>query len=247
MGFLLKGRVYSWIHAHPKSLVQVYECEKVHCKLWPQSLLVWQSITKLRKKKRQKKSTTSHPPEALNQSRILLTGWIFMLFFFLLLFLRCGHCKRLAPTWEELAAKVKGEDVAIAKVDCTQHKPVCDDHQVRSRSCLSLSHPTALYLNISLVFTDLIRKEMKGKRLSLISIFLSNMFYNNHLFLLFFFYSYPCKIQQIFILRKICGMQKVSNTLFYNHSLTIFKWDIGKDYQVTAWITQYLLPMKMAL
>ena len=44
---------------------------------------------------------------------------------------RCGHCQRLAPTWEELAGKVKDEDVTIAKVDCTQHKSVCDAHQVR--------------------------------------------------------------------------------------------------------------------
>ena len=28
---------------------------------------------------------------------------------------RCGHCKRLAPTWDELASKV-GDSVIIAKV-----------------------------------------------------------------------------------------------------------------------------------
>jgi len=33
----------------------------------------------------------------------------------------CGHCKRLAPTWEEVATELKGE-VNVAKVDVTQNR-----------------------------------------------------------------------------------------------------------------------------
>jgi len=48
----------------------------------------------------------------------------------------CGHCKRLAPTWEELAAKYVGnEGVRIAKIDCTAeanaNKELCDGQDVK--------------------------------------------------------------------------------------------------------------------
>lgn len=34
---------------------------------------------------------------------------------------RCGHCKKLAPIYEEVATKLKGT-ANVAKVDCTVHK-----------------------------------------------------------------------------------------------------------------------------
>ena len=47
----------------------------------------------------------------------------------------CGHCKRLAPTWDELGAKFKGQaGVTIAKVDCTSeendNKDLCNEQGV---------------------------------------------------------------------------------------------------------------------
>lgn len=45
----------------------------------------------------------------------------------------CGHCKRMAPTWDELAVKfVDNADVKIAKVDCTlgDNKELCSEQEV---------------------------------------------------------------------------------------------------------------------
>ena len=44
---------------------------------------------------------------------------------------RCGHCKRLAPTWEELAKEFENNNkIAVAHVDCTQHRDLCSKAEV---------------------------------------------------------------------------------------------------------------------
>jgi protein disulfide-isomerase-like protein len=50
----------------------------------------------------------------------------------------CGHCKRLAPTWDELADAVSGTNVVIAKVDCTVAKSVCTGAGVQGYPTLKL-------------------------------------------------------------------------------------------------------------
>lgn len=42
----------------------------------------------------------------------------------------CGHCKALAPEYEEAATSLKEKDIALAKVDCTEEADLCKDYGV---------------------------------------------------------------------------------------------------------------------
>mmetsp|Transcript_9163 Transcript_9163/g.19843 ORF Transcript_9163/g.19843 Transcript_9163/m.19843 type:complete len:436 (+) Transcript_9163:90-1397(+) len=50
----------------------------------------------------------------------------------------CGHCKKMAPVLDTAAAKLKGK-MAIGKIDCTQHKAVCNNHKVKGFPTLKYS------------------------------------------------------------------------------------------------------------
>merc|ERR1712141_946130 len=55
----------------------------------------------------------------------------------------CGHCKRLAPTWEKLAEKYKDNaEVTIGHVDCTAdgnaNRELCSAHGVNGFPTLNI-------------------------------------------------------------------------------------------------------------
>lgn len=52
----------------------------------------------------------------------------------------CGHCQKLAPTWDELANSLRNDDaVGISKIDCTQHRSVCGQFDIKG-------YPTLLWI-----------------------------------------------------------------------------------------------------
>ncbi|KAG9301226.1 hypothetical protein G9A89_012609 [Geosiphon pyriformis] len=49
----------------------------------------------------------------------------------------CPHCKDLAPIWEELAGKLKGE-INVGSVDCTLEGDLCSRYEIRGYPTLKL-------------------------------------------------------------------------------------------------------------
>jgi protein disulfide-isomerase-like protein len=58
----------------------------------------------------------------------------------------CGHCKRMAPAWQELMDKYDGHATAlVADVDCTAGgKDLCETHGVQGFPTLKHGDPAAL-------------------------------------------------------------------------------------------------------
>ena len=55
----------------------------------------------------------------------------------------CGHCKKVKPTWEDLATDLKKQTVkaaSIASVDCTENKDTCQRFGVKG-------YPTLQYFS----------------------------------------------------------------------------------------------------
>ena len=44
----------------------------------------------------------------------------------------CGHCKALAPKYEEAATELKAKNIPLVKVDCTEEEEVCSAQGVQS-------------------------------------------------------------------------------------------------------------------
>lgn len=50
----------------------------------------------------------------------------------------CGHCKALAPQYEEAATELKGKDISLVKVDCTVEEELCRDQGVEGYPTLKI-------------------------------------------------------------------------------------------------------------
>ena len=50
----------------------------------------------------------------------------------------CAHCKRMEPVLDAIAPKLEGK-MAIGKIDCTKHKSICNDHNVKGFPTLKYS------------------------------------------------------------------------------------------------------------
>ncbi|KAK3300963.1 protein disulfide-isomerase precursor [Chaetomium fimeti] len=50
----------------------------------------------------------------------------------------CGHCKALAPEYEEAATTLKEKDIKVVKVDCTEEADLCQQHGVEGYPTLKV-------------------------------------------------------------------------------------------------------------
>lgn len=50
----------------------------------------------------------------------------------------CGHCKALAPEYEEAATTLKDKSIKLAKVDCVEEADLCKEHGVEGYPTLKV-------------------------------------------------------------------------------------------------------------
>jgi protein disulfide-isomerase A1 len=50
----------------------------------------------------------------------------------------CGHCKALAPEYEEAATTLKEKNIPLAKVDCTEESDLCAEYGVEGYPTLKV-------------------------------------------------------------------------------------------------------------
>lgn len=50
----------------------------------------------------------------------------------------CGHCKALAPKYEEAATELKAKNIPLVKVDCTEEEDLCMNYGIEGYPTLKI-------------------------------------------------------------------------------------------------------------